>query len=657
MRIIQRDLRPDPDVLLKMLHHEEQKTEHRRGKLKIFIGAAAGVGKTYQMLEEALALKKEGIDLVIAIVETHGRQETESLLQGQEIVSRLRLEHRQIVLEEMDLDRVLARHPSIALVDELAHSNAPGSRHAKRYQDVEELLDAGISVYTTMNIQHVESLNDIVYQITGVRVRETVPDKIMQMADELEVVDLPPEELLARFSEGKVYIPLQAEQAIHRFFREGNLIGLREMALRYTASKVDEDMRSYMERHGILGPWPAGSRILVCISTSDLSERLVRIGQRMAADLNAEWYAVYVESPQERPSDEEATDRLVRSMRLAEDLGAKVQTLSGRSIAGELISFAQSQNITLLVVGLPRKSLWKRWLRTSVVNEVIRQSGPIHVLVIGNTESKKPEKAAPIAVEAKDWRSYYGSLACVAAVTAFCWTFHAWLGLINTAMILLLPVVYSGITWGRRSGLMASIAAVLALDFFFVPPQLTLAVEDLRYLPMFLVFVIVGVATSFLADLVRWQGEGARQRERFVSSLYSFSRNLMATGGQEELLRYAAVEINDAFQCEVLILLPDNSGQLQEKAQMGGQVIFDERKLGVATWVYQHGQPAGHGTQTLSSATFLYLPLKTKDIPLGVLGVGLGKSDKFLLPEQRRLLEAFTNILALAIARAKDTSE
>jgi two-component system sensor histidine kinase KdpD len=377
----------------------------------------------------------------------------------------------------------------------------------------------------------------------------------------------------------------------------------------------------------------------------------------MAADLNAEWYAVYVESPQERPSDEEATDRLVRSMRLAEDLGAKVQTLSGRSIAGELISFAQSQNITLLVVGLPRKSLWKRWLRTSVVNEVIRQSGPIHVLVIGNTESKKPEKAAPIAVEAKDWRSYYGSLACVAAVTAFCWTFHAWLELINTAMILLLPVVYSGITWGRRSGLMASIAAVLALDFFFVPPQLTLAVEDLRYLPMFLVFVIVGVATSFLADLVRWQGEGARQRERFVSSLYSFSRNLMATGGQEELLRYAAVEINDAFQCEVLILLPDDSGQLQEKAQMGGQVIFDERKLGVATWVYQHGQPAGHGTQTLSSATFLYLPLKTKDIPLGVLGVGLGKSDKFLLPEQRRLLEAFTNILALAIARAKDTSE
>ncbi|VVB72084.1 Osmosensitive K+ channel His kinase sensor domain protein [uncultured archaeon] len=653
MKSIQKDLRPDPDALLKRLHHEEQKAEPRRGKLKIFIGAAAGVGKTFQMLEEAHALKNEGVDIVVAFIETHGRAETEALLHGQETISRLRLEHGQIVLEEMDLDGVLARHLAIALVDELAPSNAPGTRNVKRSQDVEELLDAGISVYTTMNIQHVESLNDIVYQITGVRVRETVPDRIMQMADELEVVDLPPEELLARFSEGKVYIPPQAEQAIHRFFRKGNLLGLREMALRYTASKVDEDMRSYMERHGILGPWPAGSRILVCISTSELSMRLVRIGQRMAADQNAEWYAVYVESPEDWPSDEAALDRLAQSIRLAENLGAKVQTLSGRSIAGEILSFARSQNVTLLVVGLPRKSFWKKWPMTSTVNELIRQSGPIHVLVIGSTDEKQPEKEVPMVLGSRDFWPYYGSVAIVAVVTAFCWTFQVWLGLINVAMILLLPVVYSGISWGRRSGLIASIFAVVALDFFFVPPRLTLAVEDLRYLPMFLVFVIVGVATSFLADLVRWQGEGARQRERFVSSLYAFSRDLMATGSQEELLHHAAMEINDAFQCEVLILLPGENGLLQEKAQMGEHVIFDERKLGVATWVYQHSQPAGHGTQTLSSATFLYLPLKTKDVTVGVLGVGLGKADKFLLPEQRRLLEAFTNILALAIIRSE----
>lgn len=652
MRSIQKDQRPNPDALLKRLQHDEKKTEPSRGKLKIFIGAAAGVGKTFQMLEEALSLKKEGVDVVIALIETHGRQETLALLEGQEVLPRLRLEHGLIMLEEMDLDGVLARRPTVALVDELAHSNAPGSRHAKRYQDVEELLDAGISVYTTMNIQHVESLNDIVYQITGIRVRETVPDRIMQMANELEVVDLPPEELLARLSEGKVYIPPQAEQAVHRFFRKGNLLGLREMALRYTASKVDEDMRSYMERHGILGPWPAGSRILVCISTSNHSERLIRIGQRMAADLDAEWYAIYVESPTEWPSDEAAMDRLAGYMRLAESLGAKVQTLSGRSIAGELLSFARSQNITLLVVGLPRKNIWKSWPMTSVVNELIRQSGPIHVLVIGNPEDKEPEKAASMATDSGDRRPYFGSLASVAVATAFCWMFHDWLGLINIAMILLLPVVYSGITWGRRSGLVASLTAVCALDFFFVAPRFTMAVEDLRYLPMFLVFVIVGVATSVLADLIRWQGEGARQRERFVSSLYSFSRDLMAAGSEEELLRYAAVEINDAFQCEVLILLPGIGGSLEEKARIGEHVVFDERKLGVATWVYQYGQPAGHGTQTLSSATFLYLPLKTKDIIVGVLGVGLGKADKFLLPEQLRLLEAFTNILALAITRS-----
>jgi len=509
-----------------------------------------------------------------------------------------------------------------------------------------------------MNIQHVESLNDIVYQITGVRVRETVPDRIMHMADELEVVDLPPEELLARLSEGKVYIPPQAKEAANRFFRKGNLLGLREMALRYTANKVDDDMRSYMERHGILGPWPAGSRILVCISTSNHSERLIRIGQRMAADLDAEWHAVYVESPNEWPSDRAALDRLADSMRLAENLGAKVLTLSGQSISKELLSFARSQNITLMVVGLPRKSKWKRWPMTSVVNELIKQSGPIHVLVIGNTEDsstedKEPERAAQTAEGSKERWVYCGSLASVAVATAFCWTFHEWLGLINVAMILLLPVVYSGITWGRRSGLVASMAAVCVLDFFFVPPRFTMAVEDLHYLPMFLVFVIVGVATSILADLVRWQGEAARQRERFVSSLYAFSRDLMAARSQEEILQFSAVEINGAFQCDVLILLPGTDSQLEEKARIGEHVVFDERKLGVATWVYQHGQPAGHGTQTLSSATFLYLPLKSKDLTLGVLGVGLGKAGKFLLPEQRRLLEAFANILALAISRSE----
>ncbi len=646
------ECRPSPDSLLRKLLRAEQEEKQGRGALKIILGSAAGVGKTYHMLEEAQSLRKECVDVVAAIVETHGRPETEALLEGLEVIPRRHIEHGGVTLEELDLDAVLQRHPAIALVDELAHTNAPGSRHDKRYKDVEELLEAGVDVYTTLNIQHIESLNDVVYQITGVKVRETLPDRIVELADEIEVVDLPPEALLQRFRDGKVYFPPKADQAMQRFFRKGNLLGLREMALRYAARKVDEDMRSYMESHGIIGPWPAGSRLLVCISTSPLSERLIRTGQRMAADLDAEWFAVYVESPQEAPSTEAAKDQLSRNLRLARELGARVEVLIAQNIAEEIHSFAREHNVTLIIVGLPRRSLWNRWLRGSVVNEVISQSGQIHVLVIGGTEIDPKKESDTVPAVSVSWQPFYGSLVSVAATVGFCWIFQQWLGLINIAMVLLLPVVYSGMTWGRRSGWVASLLAVTALDFFFVPPGFTLAVEDIRYLPMFGVFFIVGIVTSFLTDLVRWQGENAHQRERFVSALYSFSRDLMAAGNLEELLRYAAKEIAEAFECEVMILLPDENGSLSVRSQIGEHMIFDERNLGVATWVFQHAKPAGHGTETLSSAKFSYLPMRTKEVTVGVLGVGLSKADQLLLPEQRRLLEAFANILALALFRS-----
>ena len=648
---MEKDCRPDPDQLLRRVSLEESVASSSRGHLKIILGAAAGVGKTYQMLEEAQQLKKSCVDVVVALVETHGRHETEVLLEGLEEIPRCRLDRGGLVIEEMDLDGVLARHPAIALVDELAHTNAPNLRHAKRYQDVEELLDAGISVYTTLNVQHIESLNDIIFQITGVKVRETLPDRILERADEIEVVDLTPEDLLQRFKEGKVYVPSQAEQAMQRFFRKGNLLGLREIALRYAARMVDEDMRTYMEGHGILGPWPAGSRLLVCINASTFSERLIRIGQRMAADQDAEWFAVYVESPEEISA---TRDQLARNLTLARELGAKVQVLSAQNIAEEIIAFSRERNITVIVVGLPRRRLWTRWWRGSVVNEIIKRSGQIHVLVIGGAEADLAKQEAASLAGDMNWRQLSGSLLIVAATVAFCWMLESQLALINIAMILLLPVIYSGMTWGRRSGLITSLLAVVALDFFFVPPRMTLAFEDLRYLPMFIVFVIVGIITSFLADLVRWQGESARQRERFVSNLYSFSRNLMAAGKGEELLSCAAREIAQAFECEVMILLPDETGRLKERAKMGEHLIFDERKLGVATWVLRHGQEAGHGTQTLSSATLFYLPLKTKEVTIGVLGVGLGKGEQLLLPEQKRLLEAFTNILALALDRSHE---
>ena len=650
-----KECRPDPDSLLRRLQHEEEEAGRSRGRLKIFLGAAAGVGKTYQMLEEAQSLKKNCVDVVVCIVETHGRTETEALLKELDVIPRRRIDHGGVALEELDLDAVLARHPAVALVDELAHTNVPGSRHAKRYQDVEELLEAGISVYTTMNIQHIESLKDIVHLITGVRVVETVPDRILELADEIEVVDLPPEELLQRFKEGKVYVPAQADQAMKRFFREGNLMGLRELALRYAAKKVDEDLRSYMDEHGILGPWPAGSRILVSISSSPLSERLVRIGQRMAADLDAEWFAVHVESPQEAPPTEAAKDQLERTMKLAEELGAKVQVLNGYKISEEIYSFAVANNITLIIVGLPRRSLWNRLFRGSVVNEIVNHSGPIHVLVIGSTEAEQKvekKKTAPNVPEGRsNWQAFYGSLTSTVVMTAFLWMLHPWLGLSNTEMLLLLPVVYSSMTWGRRAGLMASLMAVLALDFFFIPPQLAVTFADVRYVPLFLVFIIVGNVTSILTDQVRWQRESARQRERFVSALYSFSRDLMSADNLESLLRYATKEIAEAFECEVMILLPDENRKLQVRAQMGEHLVFDERRLGVATWVFEHGQPAGRGTETLSSATLFYLPLKAKEVTVGVLGVSLGKPDRLLSPEQRRLLESFASIIAMALAR------
>lgn len=646
---MEEEQRPSPEALLRKIREEEESAKPSRGRLKVFLGAAAGVGKTYHMLEDAQSLKSEGLDVVVGLVETHGRPETEALLDGLEIIPRRQVEHGGLVLTEMDLDAVLARHPQLALVDELAHTNAPGSRHAKRVQDVEELLEAGINVNTTLNIQHVESLNDIIYQITGVRVRETVPDKVLEDADEVEVVDIPPEALLQRLREGKVYVPPKAEQAVQRFFRKGNLLGLRELALRYTARKVDKEMRSYMETHDILGPWPAGSRLMVAISTGQLSEHLARIGQRMAADLDAEWFAVHVESPQDVELSALAREQLARNLWLAEELGAKVEILTGHNMADEIISFARTHNITLIIVGLPRKGGWRRMLRGSVVNELTQKSGSIHVLVIGSSQANK--MGAEPKATGLDWRPISGSVLSVAVTALICWMLQPWLGFVNTAMIMLLPVVLSSSTWGRQAGIVTSFLAVMVLDFFFVQPLFSFSVADLQYLPTFFVFFVVAIVTSFLAELVRWQGESARQRERFVSSLYEFSRSLMAAKNQEELLSSASKEISEAFDCDVLILLPEKSGLLRVAAQTGIGMTVDERKLGVATWVFQNGQVAGRGTETLSSASLFYMPLKVHGGIVGVLAVAQKKPDLVLLPEQRRLLESLANIVALELSR------
>ena len=645
------DLRPSPDALLLRLHQEEEESHRSRGKLKIFLGAAAGVGKTYQMLEEARALKKEGLDVVVGLVETHGRKETEVLLQDLEIVPRRKVEHGGIILEELDLDTILVRHPALVIIDEMAHTNAPSSRHGKRFQDIEEILTTGIGVYTTLNIQHIESLNDIVYQLTGVKIKETIPNRILDIADDLEVVDLSPEELLQRLQEGKVYIPTQAEEAMRRFFRKGNLLGLRELSLRYAARQVEGEMLSYMELHDILGPLTAGSRILVCVSDSPLSEQLIRVGQRLAADLDAEWFAIYIESPQNMTQSESARAQLTRNFEMAEELGAKVDVISGHNIADELIAFARAHNITLIVVGLPRKRRLSKIWKGSVVTQITQRSGPIHVLVIGSTDiDELGHEILPSFSKFEPTAPFVGTLLSILVTVSLCWLLKDALGFVNIAMIMLLPVVFSGIMWGKWSGILASILAVAALDFFFVSPSFTFAIEDIRYLPSFIVFVLVGGITSFLADQLHWQRESARSRARFLSSLYLFSKELMAARSSNEMLTLITKSISEAFECKVRIFLANKFGQLQLVAPSDESGLIEERELGIATWVFQRGLKAGRGTDTLSSTKWSYLPLTANELIIGVLGVSLNQTDQ-LQPEQMHLLESFTNIIAISLAK------
>ena len=466
------DTRPDPDNLLKHV----KATEPNRGRLKIFLGYAAGVGKTYAMLEAAHQRRQEGVDVVVGYVETHGRVETEEMLAGLKVIPRKQVAYHGVSLPEMDVDAILALHPALVLVDEFAHTNAPGSRHPKRYQDVEELLDAGIDVYTTLNIQHLESLNDVVAQVTGVMVRETVPDRVIDEASEIEVIDLPPDELLQRLKEGKVYIPDQAARAIEKFFRKGNLTALREMSLRRAAERVDDQMRAYMQTRAILGPWPAAERLLVCISPNPLAERLVRTTRRLADELNAEWFAIYVElvsRPELKPANRE---RIGRTLQLAEELGGKPLTLAGRSIHEAVLEYAHRNNITKIVVGKPLRPRWQEWLYGSVVDQLIHASGDIDIYVISGQPMPQPGGVPAGWRPHSPWWRYLVSLALVALATLLGLLTRGQLEPANLVMLYLATVVITAIYLGRGPSLLATVAGVLAFDFFLVPPPLTFAV-------------------------------------------------------------------------------------------------------------------------------------------------------------------------------------
>lgn len=641
----------NPEEFLRRIQEEEEsETPRTTGRLKIFLGFCAGVGKTYHMLEEARLATKNGINTLIGVVETHGRSETQALLDGLEILPRKKIEYNGISLEEMDIDKILALKPELVIVDELAHTNVPSSRHEKRYQDVEELLNAGINVFSTLNIQHVESQVDIVQQISHVKIHETVPDSILELADEVELVDLTSEKLLERLHEGKVYIPEKAKQAMQKFFRKGNLLALRELALRYTAKRVDEDVLSYKQRHEIKTPWSVCTRLLVGFSASPTSERLLRITHRMASDMGAEWYAVYVESAHQQVEiGEKARNQLDKNIRLAEELGAKVASLSGIAIADTIINFAKEKNVTLIVAGLSHRSRMEEIFKGSVLNELTKKSGQIDVLIVGNDNKPKTfEKYFKINKE--DYKPYLISFLCVAAIIAFGWSIRSWSEPLNIAMLLLLPVITSSILWETRVGLFTALIAIGAFDFFLVPPYLTMAVGDIKYLPSFFVFIIVSLIVSFLAKGIRWQTESTRHRERFLSSLYSFSREIMKAGNLKEILDKSSTHISEAFQSDVVILLPDDNNQLQV-VEKQGELEFNEKEKAVALWVYKNGMNAGKNTQTLASANWHYLPLKTEDATFGVLGFTPIKQEGFLSSEQQRLIESFANIIAMYLKR------
>jgi len=649
--------RPRPEALLEHAATEERR--HNRGKLRIFLGYAAGVGKTYAMLQAARQEAAKERQVVVAYVECHGRPETEALAADLAVVPRRRIEYRGVTLEEMDLDAVLARCPQLALVDELAHTNAPGSRHMRRYQDVEELLDAGIDVYTTLNVQHIESLNDVVAQITGVTVRETVPDSVLEGAYETGLVDLPPEELIQRLREGKVYVPDQASQAVEKFFRPGNLTALRELALRYLAGQVDHEMRSYMDVHAIPGPWPARERVLVCIDADPLGERLVRTGRRMAAGLDAEWIVLHVETAEDRRLSDADRDRIARVLRLADDLGARTVVLPGTNAAEEIIGYARAQNVTKIVVGVSHHPRWFLWIHGSLVDRVIRASGAIDVYVISAPTEPRQATRARSDDQQEDRPSsragYLYSLGVVGLVTLASALLKDYLAPTNLTMLYLLGVVVVASQWGRGPAVLAAALGVAAFDFFFVPPIYSFAVSDTQYLLTFAALLIVGMMISTLASRTREQAEASQRRETYTAALYAFSGELAATSGTDAIGEAIGRHVAETFSRAVALFLPAGE-ELRPRFSTPG-FPPDANELAVATWVFRHGQPAGSGTDTLPASRARYLPLKTGGRIIGVLGVQAPATDGALSSDQRRLLDAFASQAAIALERAELAEE
>lgn len=647
--------RPSPEALLEAARREEG----HGGRLKIFLGAAPGVGKTYEMLQSAHAKLKAGVDVVVGVVETHGRVETQALLSGLEVLPRKALDYRGQVLDEMDLDALIARRPKIAIVDELAHTNAPGSRHPKRYLDVEELLDNGIDVYTAVNIQHIESLNDIVAQITRVRVRETVPDSIIDRADDIELVDLTPNDLIQRLREGKVYMPKQAERALEHYFSPGNLTALRELALRRTAERVDEQLLNHMQANAIPGPWAAGERILVCVSEDPRSAGLVRYTKRLADRLHAPWTAICIETRRSLQLTDVERDRLAATLRLAETLGADVLTIPAveTRIADDVLNFARGNNVTQIVIGKSSRSWWFELIRGSIVHDLVRRAGNISVHVIAGDKLEQgasPQKGVRTAESSppRDPLPYAMSLLLVGIALGVGLLIRPLFGIENVDLVFLTVVVSVAVRYGLLPSLLASIAASLCYNFFFLPPTYTFTISDPTNIAAFFFFILIAVLVSNVAARVRTQALVATSRARTTEYLYSFSRKLAGTGTLDDVLWATAYQTALMLKVRVVLLLPEN-GTIAVKAGYPPEDELDQADLAAANWAWSNDRPAGRGSDTLPGAKRLFLPMRTGRGPIGVVGIDDDRSGPILTPDQTRLLDALMDQGGLAIERVR----
>jgi two-component system sensor histidine kinase KdpD len=664
--------RPDPDALLK----EVQREETKRGRLKIFLGYSPGVGKTYSMLNEAHVLKRRGEDVVVGIAETHGRIETEALLKDLEAIPRRRVAYQGIVLEELDLDAILSRRPAVVLVDELAHSNAAGSRHPKRYQDVEELLDSGIDVYTTMNVQHFESLNDALEKITGIRMQETLPDTFLDRADEVQVVDIPLEELFERLKEGKVYIPKQAERAMENFFQRGNLVALRELMLTHVARKIDTELLNYMRAKAIAGPWPAGERVMVCIAPGPYAKQLLRKGYKIATDARAEWYAVYISTPSLKEMSNQDKAYLSEALNLADELGAKITTLTGMDVADEILRFAQENNITHIVIGKPlRFKLFGLW-KGSPASRLLHSQNEFELHLITPTVEKREIEVKPTPKRfILNPKGYLLSIVMIIVVTLLNFLLQGFVNRLSLVYIYLVATIASALFFGMGPSLCSAAISLLTFDFFFTEPRYSLTMHHPHDIINVVVFFLTSIIVGQLVKVTKQQDIALQLRIKRITLIEEMSKEFLMlppveqfvgglvrnSKGWENALAVFRTTVLDhishivikylakIIDAPTLVLFIGQKGGLQIWARNKPDLDLTPNETAVAEWTYLHGESAGAGTQTLTSVKFFFIPMKSLEESIGVIGIQY--DFKNLLLDQRRLLGVIANLSALAAAR------